>query len=331
MSKLLNRQLILNSLTVLFVFLVVYLIYRLNSLLVLLFISFLFVTAVNPFVNKLETFRLPRPLSIAIVYLITLGLLTLGISIILPPFRAQVELLIDQINLPPAIIQQFYQYNLTNIPVLITQWGSLSKVFNLVTWTSSSMVFFISFLMISFYLLMDRPRLHYYLTKILGNNLTEDKAEHFVNVLEKEIGGWIRGQVTVMTLFGLLIFIGLTLMQIPYALPLAFLAIVCELIPNIGGLISAIPAIIYSWFNLSPAMAIAIAAFYFLSQQFEHSVIIPSVMKRVIDLKPIITILVIMVGFELRGVGGALLAIPIYLTLKVFFTEWHKIKQPEKT
>jgi predicted PurR-regulated permease PerM len=303
-----------------------YFLYQLRNLIVLLFFAFLFMTAVNPMVNFWETKKLSRSFGILITYILILMIISLMMAVVIPPLITQVTVLFNQIKLPANLLRQLSQYQLQDIPMLASQFTSLPKVVSAITGTFSSFIQVITFGVISFYLLMERPNLHHYLLHVMGKNLTEAKIEDFVNSIEKHIGSWVRGQLTVMSIFGLIIFIGLTLMRVEYALPLAILAAACEIIPNIGGILSAAPAIMIAYFMMSPAMAIAVTALYILTQEVEHNVIVPTVMKRVIGINPLVTIILILVGLELGGFGGAILALPCYIVVQAFFQEWHHIK-----
>jgi predicted PurR-regulated permease PerM len=307
-----------------------YLIYRLQNIIILLFIVFLFATAVNPFVNYLEKAKIPRGLSILITFMIVFITLGLLIAIIMPPLVSEGVTLLSQIQLPSALQQNLSQYNLQELQILANQLTSLPKIINAVSSTFSLLAYLFTFMVIAYYFLIERPNLHHYLVHVMGNNLAENQAEHFVGSLESKIGGWVRGQLAVISIFAFMIFVGLTLMQVPYAIPLAILAGIADLIPNIGGFIAIIPAILIAYFVLSPPMAIAVIALYVLVQQIEHNFIIPSIMRRVVGLNPLITIIIFFVGLELLGIWGAILAIPAYLVIRVFITEWRKMKQPAK-
>ena len=124
-----------------------------------------------------------------------------------------------------------------------------------------------------------------------------------------------------MSIIGVLIYIGLRLLGIPYALPLAIFAGILEAVPNIGPVISAIPGVVIA-LTISPVMGLAAAALYFLVQQLENSVVVPKVMQKATGVNPLITILSLAIGFQLAGPLGAILAVPIVIVVHVFATEF---------
>jgi len=151
----------------------------------------------------------------------------------------------------------------------------------------------------------------------LVNFFGEERGKRLIskiNKIEYRLGGWIRGQVLLCTMIGIACYVGLRLLGIEYALPLALIAAVLEIVPVIGPIISAIPAVIIAYVT-SPSLAIAVIALYTLIQQLEYHLIVPSVMKTAVGLKPIVTIIALMVGGKLLGIAGAVLAIPILIVI----------------
>ncbi|MBI3289893.1 AI-2E family transporter, partial [Candidatus Microgenomates bacterium] len=114
---------------------------------------------------------------------------------------------------------------------------------------------------------------------------------------------------------------GLRLLGIHFALPLAILAGLLEVVPTVGPLVSAVPAIIVG-FTISPIMGISVAALYFLIQQLENSFIVPKVMQKSIGVAPIVTLVVLGVGVEIGGITGAILAMPVFLVVQIALAEF---------
>jgi predicted PurR-regulated permease PerM len=119
-------------------------------------------------------------------------------------------------------------------------------------------------------------------------------------------------------------------LNVSFALPLAIFAGIFELLPNIGPTISAIPAILIAFLTSSPTIAIAVTALYILVQQLENNFIVPIIMRKAANMNPITTIITVLIGFRLMGVGGAALSIPLYLVLRVSLQEYLKIKNAYK-
>jgi predicted PurR-regulated permease PerM len=100
-----------------------------------------------------------------------------------------------------------------------------------------------------------------------------------------------------------------------------------EILPNIGPTISAVPAMLVAFFTISPAMSVAVLALYVLIQQLENNFIAPQVMRHSVGIHPVVSIILLLVGFRLGGVVGAALAIPLFIAIKVTFAEIPHLKK----
>ncbi|HUS59991.1 MAG TPA: AI-2E family transporter [Nevskiaceae bacterium] len=302
-----------------------YFLYQIRQILVVLFISFVLMSAFNPVVNKLEKLKIPRLLGIIIVYLLVI--LGLGVSIagVIPPLVDQTATLISRLpdyfqNLRlPAIDQDI-------ISSQINQLGSIPA--NLLKITVNIFNNFTALLVIAvvtFYFLIERKNLDHYLAVLFGGD-GKDKARAFIDKLERRLGGWVRAQLTLMVIIGVMSYIGLRLLGIEFALPLAILAGILEIVPNIGPVLSAIPAVL-AGLVISPLMGLAVAALYFLVQQLENTLIVPQIMAREVGVRPLVVIISLAIGVELGGFIGVVLAIPFVLLLQIAFSEFFSSKR----
>jgi predicted PurR-regulated permease PerM len=167
----------------------------------------------------------------------------------------------------------------------------------------------------TYYLVLDRPKLHRYLLRLFEDQGAEAKAEALVVAIEKQVGGWVRGELLLMLVIGVMTYAGLMLLGVPYALPLAVIAGLLEAVPNLGPTIAAIPAIIIA-LTISPIIALGTLILSVVIQQLENNLIVPKIMQSATGTEPLITILVLLVGFALGGITGAILSMPIYLTIQ---------------
>lgn len=304
----------------------VWLLVQIMPIIVGLFIAVLLMTALNPFVEWLVRARLPRGLSILFVYLVLVGVVGLGLFWVVPPFVDQTTKLVNRL---PVALDQIGVW-LENLGVSgidkgiiesqISQIGTIPV--NLVKFAISllsNIIAVFSVMVITFYLLVERRNLDKYLLVLFGDD-GEKKAKKFVDQVEARLGGWVRGEITLMFIIGVLTYIGLRLLGIPFALPLAILAGILEIVPNIGPVISAIPTVVVA-LTISPVMGLATAALYFLVQQLENSVIVPKVMQKATGVNPLVTILSLAIGFQLAGPLGAILAVPAVIVFHVLASE----------
>jgi len=308
--------------TVIFL-LVLWLLYFLRGVLVLLFLALILMAALNPLVDRLERWRFPRALAIALIYVLIFSVIGLAIWGVIPPLVNQTQNLASRF---PSYLESLRWLGV-NKEVVYNQLNQLTEQLGIIS--SGVIRTFVGFfqnlinivvlLVISFYLLLERKNLGRYLLRFFGDN-AEKTGIRVMDEIEKRLGGWIRAEIVLMIIIGLLTFIGLTLLGIDYALPLAILAGFLEIIPNIGPFISAIPAVLVGLF-ISPLMALAVAALYFLVQQIENNFIVPQLMAKECGINPLITIIALIAGFKLGGVIGAVLAVPIILLIEIILTE----------
>lgn len=305
-----------------------YFTFLIKDILLFIFIGALVMAALNPLVSKLETLKISRGLSIGIVYLMLITLIITFIAIIIPPLVTQVISLFNQIPIPPDIANMFLanSYSLQDLQVIANQLTSLPKVLNVVTSTFSGIIVFVSLLVMSFYMLIERAKLHHHLKAMYKNEAKVNKAMRFITHVESEIGAWVRAEFTLMFLVGLMTFIGLSLLNVKYALALAIIAGLLEILPNLGPTLSAVPAIAVAFITGSPLLALAVLVLYIVVQQVENNFMVPMVMKQNIGLSPVITIILLLVGFRLAGVAGAALGIPLFLVGKVVVIKLYELK-----
>jgi len=143
---------------------------------------------------------------------------------------------------------------------------------------------------------------------------------------QMKIGRWLQGQLLLGVLVGILVFLGLTILGIKYALMLAIVAAILELLPIFGPVIAAIPAIGIAFLQ-SPSSALMVAALYIIIQQFENHLIYPVVVKKIVGIPSIMVIIAMIVGGTLGGLWGLLLAVPISAVLVEFLNDIAARKQ----
>ena len=131
----------------------------------------------------------------------------------------------------------------------------------------------------------------------------------------------MRGQLLLMLAIGFATFLGLILLGIPYALPLAILAGLLEIVPTLGPIIAAIPSIIIG-FGISPFIGFAAAFLGLLVHQLENYLLVPKIMEKSVGISPIITLLALAIGAKLAGIAGVFISMPVLITSQVLLKEY---------
>jgi len=292
-----------------------------KEILVVIFISFIVMSTLSPYVDLLKKRRFPNVLAVVIPYIVTISIIIVLIVPLIPFVSSQLQTLFSTL---PSYIDQAAK--LLNIHIDITDANKLltseidtiGKNALLFTGKLFSGIFsFLAILVISFYLMLERERIKKEFTSLFPKE-TEAKVIAIISKVENKLGAWLRGQVVLSFAIGVLTWVALTIIGLPFALPLALLAGILEIVPTIGPIISAIPAIIVA-LTISPTLAIIVIVFYILIQMLENNLLVPKIMEKAVGLNPIIIIIGVMVGTKIMGVLGALLAVPSITMLLVLF------------
>ncbi len=294
----------------------------------------------NPLVDFLERKGVKRIISILVLYIVIIGALAIIISSVIPPLKDQVQRLID--NIPELTHDvQHAVTNLSNnryveqgLQSANTDLDKLSKdaskhLSKYVSGFSTGVVNFVGTIteiilsvavlpFILFYLLKDGKNLPNYIVKLLPNR-SRSEAKFILADMNHALSAYIRGQIFVAICIGVLLFIGYLIIGLDYALLLAIIAMVTNVVPYLGPIIAIIPAIIIA-FITSPFMLVKLAIVWAVVQLLEGKVISPQIMGRSLDIHPITVIFVILTAGNLFGIVGIILAVPGYAVLKVIIT-----------
>lgn len=140
------------------------------------------------------------------------------------------------------------------------------------------------------------------------------------------ISAYIRGQFLVSVVIGIMVFCGMYLLGVPYPLVLGLLATCTETIPIIGPIVGAIPAIMLAYLT-SPSLAIKVVIFYLIIHQIENHIVVPNIMGHTIDLHPVIVIISLLIGGQLLGIVGMMIAVPVTAMLRVLIKQLWNIER----
>ncbi len=295
--------------------------YFIRDILLLLFVALLIMATLNPLVTRLAKLKIPRALSVLLAYLIVIALVAVAIGLLIPP-------LIDQTsNFANDILIYVEDYSSSSSLAgsfaneVVIQMASLpAKIGALIVSVFSNILAIFTVMVFAFYLLLARDSLDGQFDNYFGKKKAKEYSE-LIDLLEIRLGGWARGQIALMVLVTSTTYIGLVILGIPFALPLAILAGLFEIIPYIGPILAAIPAVIIG-LGISPLMGLAAMALYILIQQIENYVFVPKVMQKSAGINPITTLLALAIGFKIAGIIGVLISIPVVIMFQVLLKKY---------
>jgi len=298
---------------------------QISGILIGLFISFLLVIALSPLVGWLESKRIPRGVSSSVILILFFTLITGIIISTIGPLVSQTQILFQRL---PGLIEQLAPYKLDASYFVPDISGNASNVIKFALDTFSGIIVFTTFIIVSFYLLLDRPRWNGYIRVLFGSK--SELYQTILSQLEVKLGSWVRGMLFLMVIVGLLNYFGFVLIGLPYAIPLALIAGLLEIIPNVGPNVAGILAAIVG-FSVSPTLGLLAILVAIIAQQLENNLLVPKIMQKAVGIHPVITITALLIGFSIGGVLLAILSLPLVLAIQVIISHLHYNKKNHRT
>ncbi|MEK7209274.1 MAG: AI-2E family transporter [Patescibacteria group bacterium] len=312
--------------------------YVIHKLILVVLISVVIASAIEPAVRWFGRFRVPRTPAVLIVYLLAFILLfsliplffipvfgdLVQISTTLPERLSALQSLALPDSFLSSLIHSDYLANLsTNLQSVFA--GLSSGFLQTVTAIFGGFFSFVMIVVISFYLAVQNDGIGNFLRLV-----TPTRYERYIINLwhrsEKKIGLWMQGQLLLGLLVGVIVYLGLTILRIDYALTLALMAAIFELIPVFGPILAAVPAVLIG-FAGGPALGLTVAGFYIIMQQFENHLLYPLVVKKIVGVPSIVAILSLVIGAQLAGFLGIILAVPVATILMELLGDFEQRKK----
>ncbi|MCR4312053.1 MAG: AI-2E family transporter [Candidatus Uhrbacteria bacterium] len=301
--------------------------YFIRDIVAMVLVAMLTAAVIDPFADFFERWRIPRALAVIIVYIFGLAALLGAWILVVPPVVAQLADFLQtffpgfvDFNLAKYFVHDFA--DLTSFVDSIRSSGAsdvIPKIFAAGSTAVNIIVAIFVVLILSFYFVVEKTALVRML-RFVARAEYQPFAMMLAGKVREKMGLWLRGQLLLMLSIFLLTYGALLLLQIPYALVLALLAGILEVIPFVGPLLSAVPAVILA-FAVSPLHAFLTAGVYVVIQQVEGNLLVPKIMQRVTGLNPIASVLAILIGWRVGGIVGAMVSIPIAMAVSVFLEE----------
>jgi predicted PurR-regulated permease PerM len=294
--------------------------YHLREILIVIFVAYIIVAALNPVVEFLRRRGLPKTIAVLLTFFVTLVFFVLLIAPLVPFFISQIQQLAKSF---PLYVQQAagavgVQLDAREIGKLITPQQLGQNAFALAGGVFGGFFTIVSTIAISFYLLLSYDKAKNAVANLFSKKYQE-KAVTTIDQVNDKLGAWLRGQFILSLSIGLITWVSLTAIQMPYALPLAVLAGLFEIVPTVGPIIASVPAIIVA-LTISPNMALFIVGLYIIIQMVENHLLVPRIMQRAVGLNPVIVIVGVIIGDRLLGIPGALLSVP-FISLLVLISK----------
>lgn len=295
----------------------------------------------HPFVKKMHTFHIHKAVSILLIYFVFFGGVGYAIFRLHPAIVHQLRDLSDQLphlmSMYSDAVYKMYEYT-SFLPETVHDKmdglfdrleskmdsfigdivGMLTKVVDMIVLVTVIPV-------LVFYFLKDFTTIKRYVKKWIPRNYQQE-ASRLVHAIDDSLGSYLRGLLIVNLFVGIAAFIVLHFLHVKYALLLAIIMGITNIIPYFGPIIGAIPALLIT-IPVSVKLAIIVMVAFFIIQLIESNLLSPYIYGKSIHIHPIVIIFALLVGGEIGGVIGMVLAVPVLTICHVAFTHFLQIRR----
>ena len=316
--------------------------YLVRSALTLVYLSLMLALGFSPAIAWLERQpwfgkkrKTPRWAAVLVFYLGATALVVAIYLIVVPPFIAQAGELWTRApeyleKGQTWLVKHKLQSKVFTMQQLIEKAPSPNAAVSGVIGLANRLVGFVlaafTVVLLSIYFLLDGEGLF----RIYVRALPKESRGHWWKIssdVATKVGAWLGGQAFLCVLIGVTAGVGFWLIGLPYFYVLALICGVGELIPIVGPIIAAVPAVLVAM-TVSPNTALITAAYLFVQQQVENNIIIPRLMKSQTGVSPLVVMVAILVGGEFLGVIGALLAVPTAAVIQILIRDYLDSREP---
>lgn len=315
----------------------------LRDIISVILISIVIASSVEPLNHWFKRYGIPRVLGVIFIYLGAFAVFSTIIYLVIPPLLGDIigfinglPGYIENILGPKGPVYAFFPGAPAAFSDIIkgiaasleAQISAFSQgVFSASASFFGGIISFVLLIVISFYLSVQEHGIENFLRII-----TPLKHEEYILDLwqrsQRKIGRWLQGQMLLGALVGVIVFLGLTILDVKYALLLSILTAVFEIIPIFGPIMAALPAIAIASVQ-SPLLGLLVLLLYVLVQQFENHLIYPLVVRKTVGVPPLLAIISLVVGAKLGGLVGIILSVPAAAVLVEYLNDVAERKQPK--
>src|SRR3989338_5444348 len=331
--------------TVLVVLLGAYVTWLLRDLVLLVLTAIIIASAIEPGVAFFIRWRLPRFAAALLVYMLVFGAVFSILFFFLPPiiadaanFLSAMPRYLDTINITAPLSNitntvsvvssqsqaQSYIQTLLSLQSLFT--SSSGSVLQLVITFFGGIFSLVLVIVLSFYFALQDTGVDDFLRIVMPVRYEEYSVDLWKRA-RKKIGLWMQGQILLSVIVAILVYLGLLIIGIPYALLLSVFTAMAEIIPIFGSLIAGAVAVIVGYSDGGVAIAAIVAGLYIVVNQFESNLIYPLIVKKIVGIPPLLVIVALIAGYTLAGFLGVLLSVPVAAVVLEFITDFDKHKR----
>lgn len=301
-------------------------VWALRDIIMLIFLAVVLAAALSPWVKQLVKFRLPRVAAVVILYCLLISIVLVFVLLLIPVIRQESASLAN-VNLYEKLTDFFTKSpGSTGSIVSKENVSLLSKgVFAGLKGVLGGFASTLLVLVITFYFIIDEENIRKFWIRLVPRQY-RDRFSRIAHESVERIGSWFRGQILISLLIGVLSYAAYVLIGVPNAPLLALISGTASFIPVVGTVIGLVPAVALA-LTISQVKAIIVLAVGIAINQFIANAIVPKVMSKAVGLNPVIIIIIMLVGAQIAGGIGLLLAVPIGAIVDVVVREYRSEKK----
>ncbi len=307
---------------------------ELISVIVFVFFGFVLMASMRPIVNWLKKKGFSKGLAITLPYVfLFVGILGVIVLISVPLVNQMTELaktLPEWVERALVSLEDFsiggYSVDVDSISTYITEFikgfPTADNVKNVATFLSDFFgfgAFLITSVIFSIYLVSEHDTLADIAFIRIVSTEKRDRVKQLVSDVEGKLGSWVLGQGVVSTSVMLFTWVLLSILEVPFALPLAIFTGFINVIPNLGSTISGTLMALVTLITVNPVSALIVGGAFVIYQLVENSLIVPKVMGNAVGLKPIFVMLGVIVFLTFFGLIGGFVAVPLMVIAKILY------------
>lgn len=299
--------------------------------------AFFIAIALNPAVDGLQNYmpKRNRGLSLTVVMLALLTIISVLVLTFLPILVKQTTSLIEN---APSVVRNLQEAN-TPLSGILERYnaeeaverslgnafqglaGATGSVIDIAQGIFTGFAAVVTVIVLSIFMLLEGPR---WMQRIWTSHPASSRArsQKLVAEMYKAISGYFSGMLLIAALSGIVATIMMTIVGVPYSVPLGMVVALLGLIPFVGATLAAVIVVLAALLGASTTAAIAMAVYFIIYQQLENNILQPVIQGRTTDLSPLVVTIAILLGVTVAGIFGALVAIPVAACIKVLISYW---------
>lgn len=309
--------------------------YAAREILVILFVAIILSAGLDAPVSFFERYRVPRMLSTIIIFLFAASILGVIFYSLIPVAVAEMRAFLDYLAEPrvpilgavdaSALARAFHQ-SIQNFSGTLLSGGA--SLLSFLSGVFGNVVLVLATIVLTFYLTIDKGGIEKFLRAILPL-AHEERAIALYYRVRRRFGLWLQGQLILMVTVGVLVFFGLWSLGVPYALVIALLTGLLEIVPVVGPIFAGAVAFLIA-LSQSSTLALYVILLFVVIQQLENHLLVPLIMQRTVGVNTVVVVIALLLGSQIAGFIGVLLAVPVVVIIQEVLEDWGAEKARQK-